>query len=1046
MRGLVFTVLSLCAAGVLVYQRWTNPAAVKEQVLAKLRQLFPGGVATVDSARLRLLGGIMVNELRLARRDDVGRAELLHVPSAVIFHDKEKLLDGELSLRKVELHRARLKVLREPDGKWNLDGLTGPLQPHLVLPTLVLHQGTLTLEDRRSDGSPRFFELTNVSLTLINDPVSVVSIEGSAVVENIGKVQVRGQWQRGTRALTLSLRGERLKLSNILAEKLGSLCPSGTLDGLKLEGLANFQADLCLNPGNPEPFTYDVRLELKDGTCQHPRLPLPLEGISGLVECGHGEVRVKKFQARSGKAEIKGTGAARLPCVDQAFEAHLEVRHLELESELFKRLPEKLRKLDATFQPVGPVTLKLDCARGDGQWQTLKSGAPSRVVLQPEALSVCFVKFPYPLQRLTGTLDMNLLTGLIEVDVTGYTGPKPVFVKGTWQGEGTNVAAKFDIVANDIPLDESLLTALQPQFQALARSFHPKGLGDFKAHLHQEPGGECRGEYHIHVHDTSACWDRFPYPLENVSGYLDVYPKYWEFRDFRGVHNGGEVFVQGHSASKKGEGLSGLVVELKGSNVLLDDTLYQAFKEMPQLARTWETFQPQGRANFTAKLEQRAANDTEMTLSLRGGRVTPTFFPYPLDEVTGTFHYARQRVVASHISARNGNARVALDRATVELHQGGGHYTEVPNLRVEKLVLNEELLHAMPRAMREAARAFHLRTPIDLQTRLIVAQSSIPGSSPDVFWDGQINLRKATLNTGVEWKDVDGTVAAVGRHNGRHLLGLNGNAVFERATLFQQPFHDVQVKFQVKEQTPDIMLVGFKAPLFGGDVSGEGRIEFASALRYELNLTATQIDVAEFGKHNLGPGTQLEGIAVARLHLTGQGSDLQTLDGNGTLDVPSGKLYNLPLLLDLLKFLGLRWPDRTAFEELHAVYGIRGRRLYMRRLELWGNAISLTGQGEVNLDGTDLAVEFYPSWARVEQLLPPAVRGVPPALTKNLITIEMRGKISGDERDRKFTKKALPILTDPLLHWRDRLAGAPALQRRDLPVLPTVQPRMKQGN
>ena len=43
-----------------------------------------------------------------------------------------------------------------------------------------------------------------------------------------------------------------------------------------------------------------------------------------------------------------------------------------------------------------------------------------------------------------------------------------------------------------------------------------------------------------------------------------------------------------------------------------------------------------------------------------------------------------------------------------------------------------------------------------------------------------------------------------------------------------------------------------------------------------------------------------------RLHLNGQGNNFETLDGNGSIDVPNGKLYNLPLLLNLLKFLGLR--------------------------------------------------------------------------------------------------------------------------------------------
>ena len=99
------------------------------------------------------------------------------------------------------------------------------------------------------------------------------------------------------------------------------------------------------------------------------------------------------------------------------------------------------------------------------------------------------------------------------------------------------------------------------------------------------------------------------------------------------------------------------------------------------------------------------------------------------------------------------------------------------------------------------------------------------------------------------------------------------------------------------------------------------------------------------------------------MSLQGFGSSAETLDGNGRVDVNHGRLYNLPLLLDLLKFLGLRWPDRTAFEDLHADFSVHGSRARVRSLKLTGNAISLIGKGEFNLDGTDLNLDFFPSSA-----------------------------------------------------------------------------------
>ena len=75
----------------------------------------------------------------------------------------------------------------------------------------------------------------------------------------------------------------------------------------------------------------------------------------------------------------------------------------------------------------------------------------------------------------------------------------------------------------------------------------------------------------------------------------------------------------------------------------------------------------------------------------------------------------------------------------------------------------------------------------------------------------------------------------------------------------------------------------------------------------------------------------------------GQGFTTGGLEGAGSIDVPSGKMYNLPFLLDLLKVLNLSLPDKTAFEEAHIQFGVHGEKVTVNQLSLIGNAISLNG-------------------------------------------------------------------------------------------------------
>src|SRR4029077_9655653 len=113
---------------------------------------------------------------------------------------------------------------------------------------------------------------------------------------------------------------------------------------------------------------------------------------------------------------------------------------------------------------------------------------------------------------------------------------------------------------------------------------------------------------------------------------------------------------------------------------------------------------------------------------------------------------------------------------------------------------------------------------------------------------------------------------------------------------------------------------------------------------------------------------------------------------------------------DLLNFLHLRLPDGTAFEEARATFTIAGPRVVVNRLDLYGNSISLQGKGDMNLDGTDLNLEFYAIWGRIVQWLPPVINKIPPAISSKLLKIKMRGEIG----NTACTTEPVPVLVDPV--------------------------------
>src|SRR5207244_2623425 len=135
--------------------------------------------------------------------------------------------------------------------------------------------------------------------------------------------------------------------------------------------------------------------------------------------------------------------------------------------------------------------------------------------------------------------------------------------------------------------------------------------------------------YLAQFHELTLRHEAFPYPIENARGALDILPEHWEFRDFHGMHKGGEF--RGHAASVPDKDGQHMTIEITGSNVLLDAEMKAALKQKA-LQTTWTKLAPSGRINFKATVDQLADQDPDIavTAALLGCQIYPKFFPYLL--------------------------------------------------------------------------------------------------------------------------------------------------------------------------------------------------------------------------------------------------------------------------------------------------------------------------------------------------------------------------------------------------------------------------------
>ncbi len=698
---------------------------------------------------------------------------------------------------------------------------------------------------------------------------------------------------------------------------------------------------------------------------------------------------------------------------------------------LIDRLPSEaanVKNLYELFQPTGTGSIHYLASKQKGDW------VRRRCTLEPDELNVCFKKFPYPVERLNGRVDHDFLHHTSTIAIVGYAGNQPITLTGTWTGAQDMTNATIEVTGKDIPLNNQVVRALPENVRKLAESFHATGKGSFRAVIQRKKGSlEYFNTFEIHFAECQAQWDKFPLLLESVCGDLTVHPKeqgveQYEFKNFEGTHNGGKVFVCGKTMPRVDGASDGLlIVNITGQDLSLDMDLKNALtrSDYPKLGTTWDNFAPAGRFSFQAHVEKTAdQHDMDIGVDVAGCAIKPSFFPIDLLDVTGKIRYHDKKIEITNFTARHNSSLFSIQRGKVDLLELDRFYVTLEDIRGNHVLLDDGLLQALPEKLRKTAQGIHLQDQtVDMQAKTVVISHTDPhnANERDVYWNGQLWFQDANLQAGIDFKNVTGSMACEGRCRGEHMLGLTGNIFVNDATVLGQPFHDAWTHFAIGKETPDVMLFTIYAPIFGGKITGAGRVELTSTEHYQMDLAASEIALERFAAYNLGPKHPMAGIAAGQVHLEGQGADGgSNLKGQGTIDVPYSpktKLMDLPLLLDLLKFLGLGLPDRTAFEEAHARFAIDGNRLTVSKLELLGNAISLYGKGDVNMATKDLKLDMYSSWGRAEQLLPSVFRNVPSAISKQLLKIEVRGKIGGHDGDLQFSKVPVPSVVEPLLNW-----------------------------
>ncbi len=577
--GVATVILGVAAAGYLAVT-WVSPEKVREVVLAHLHDKFGDDVDVhLGSAHVRLFGGLSVTDLRLTRKGET--EPFVSVPHAVLFHDKQKLNGGVLEVRKIELTNPTLRVARLPDGSWDIARSQKPHSAAGPLPTLVVKGGTLVVSDRRADGPPAV-AVRNLSLTVLNDPVEIVKLEGSGAVlaadalsadggvpDGIFQVPVRVgvRIHRPAGQVSVHVETDEVQLGADHAALFAKIAPAAAEYAERFSGAVSVTADVSTTADSVQPAKYDVKVKLRDGKFTDPAVPWPLSQVAGTIRLCDGKVTVDKLTGKLGTAlaELtaeskpdvlcpkKGGGRAEVPGVvafgprwppvrlahrlvvppveeptcdpmaaveGKLDKFELKVFALNLDGEPFAKLTPDTKVIRRMFSPAGQVDVAVRFRRPDaGGWRR-------EVDILPKSLGIEYEHFRFPITQVTGSLKkVNASDGTDEfqVKLTATAGDRRISMDGRVAGGVQDPLVDLTIAGKDVLIDDKLLAALPGKYGEMLPGVGATARGDITVTLKQELNvNRWENLFKVKLYGGTVRYPQFPYTLKQVRGDIQV--------------------------------------------------------------------------------------------------------------------------------------------------------------------------------------------------------------------------------------------------------------------------------------------------------------------------------------------------------------------------------------------------------------------------------------------------------------------------------------------------------------------------------------------
>lgn len=985
--GFLALLASLAGGLLFAYHYAVDSDNLARTVKAILPRYLPGSLIDLGRVQFKpFKGEIHLPHLHVRQVID-GRPFLaVKIPWLNVRFNPREMLEGRFEPSEVVVAQPTLRLIRRADGTWNLQGLLASPWPGPVMktPPIQILNGTVELVEGLPN-SPATAILRDVSAKVEGAGEGTLTFEGTAKGDTFDRVSIKG---------TVDIRSGRVELAGDVArlaisDPLRSRIPAEWKPGVEQLGLTGGEVDLTVgrivfDPGASPPIRYAVSGRLRGGVWNCPKLPFPLNDLTTGFAAQDGVFTVARAEGFYGTTVVRvESGSFSLTDLERGpLALKLEVVDLKLDERLQSKTPPPLDAIWREFRPKGRVTVRAGVVRK-------AVGAPIQSRVEVDCLDVALLYefFKYPVDHVNGQLvwEGDRVT---VVNMQTLVGGHPLTVRGTVDHPGPDAVARLEFAGQSLPVDKALFDALPPEVRAVVNDFSPTGSVSGTLSLlrtppktpDDDPHGVVKIDAYLDLNERCGItWKDLPYPINNLTGRLEIHPDLWVFKNMRGVN--GQAVITGSGKVQKVGGTPqkpDLVVdlELHAEKLPFDDQLRESLP--PAWKKSWAALSPNGSSDVDARIAVRPGAPDSYVLRIRPRAATSVTLKYtrtpkpgidpggtfllPMEHVTGEFVFNNGPVDMQNVGFRFYGAPVQFARGRVVVKDSGEFKLGVEDLWVKEIRLDRRLRALMPPVMDQFAQRLDDGRTFTLKGDLGLGWPG-PGSAVWCSWNKALvvfNDNTVRLQPGIDLEHIQGKVDHVRGWTDGETLDLHGAMRLESVSLLGQQITRLESPIDVEGGAA--RLSDLQGDLLGGTLTGKLGVSLDATPRYTAQVAVRGADLQRYAKTLPGRQT-FRGLVDARLELTGFGGDPRTLQGSGEAYVVKGDLGELPTAFRLLKALKLSPATKTAFDAAEIKLAIRDGKSYLDPVHFTGDAFSLHGKGTMDIQG-DLALRLRVLYGR----------------------------------------------------------------------------------